>query len=125
MAYPKILYKGQYTLKRVLTMPADAALTIADIGKLVTVDAAGNIVLAPADVAFFGVLRTVNVNDHIATVDFSGVHEFIADGAVTAGDAVLPGAAVDKVKSGTASITTAVALVSAADGEEIQVFFLN
>jgi len=124
MAYPNILYKGQYTLKRVLTMPADAGITINDIGKLVTLDANANVVLAPADATFFGVLRTVNVNDHVATVDFSGVHEFTASGTINPGDAVIV-AGVDSVKAGTAGLTRAVALVGAADTENVQIFFLN
>ncbi len=125
MAYPKILYKGQYTLKRILTMPADATIVITDIGKLVALDATGNIVLAADGGTFFGVLRTVNVNDHVATIDFSGVHEFEADGAIVPGGTVLVGNDPTKVQAGTATITTCVALTAAADGEKVQVFFLN
>ena len=123
MSYPNILYKGQYTLKRVLTMPADAAITTADIGKLVTVNATGAIILAVADTAFFGVLRTVNTKDNIATVDFSGVHEFEASGAIAAG-AALTTAGDTTVKTGTGT-TTLVALVTVADGEKVQAFSLN
>jgi hypothetical protein len=124
MAYPNILYKGQYTLKRVLTMPADAALTIADIGKLVTLDATGNVVVAADGETFYGVLRTINVNDNVATVDFSGVHEFTASGAITPGQAVIV-AGAEAVKAGAPGLTRTVALVAAADGEPVQVFFLN
>lgn len=129
MAYPQILYKGQYTLKRVLTMPADTGVTAADIGKLVTVNASGDIVVAAADSQFFGVLRTVNVNDHICTVDFSGVHEFTASGAITAGQMVIvaSGTAVKADAAGATAVaqTKAVALVTAADTEDVQIFFLN
>lgn len=127
MAYPSILYKGQYTLKRVLTMPASAGLTIADIGKLVTLeDTTGNVVIAGDQEKFFGVLRTINEKDHVATVDFSGVHEFIASGAINAGDPVAPGGATgDTVVSQDGARTACVALTPAADGEKIQVFFLN
>jgi len=129
MAYPSILYKGQYTLKRVLTMPADAAITIADIGKLVTLNATGNIIVATVNSQFFGVLRTVNVNDHIATVDFSGVHEFVASGAITAGAAVIVhnGTTVKADAAGAAAvaITKAVALVTAVDTGNVQILFLN
>ena len=128
MAYPNILYKGQYTLKRVLTMPADPSLTIADIGKLVTLeDATGNVVIAGDQEGFFGVLRTINEKDNVATVDFSGVHEFTASGAINAGDSVLPSGTTGGtvvVNQGSA-LTACVALTPAADGEKIQVFFLN
>ena len=123
MAYPTILYKGQYTLKRVLTMPAAVTLTIADIGKLVTVDASGIVVLAPADATFYGVLRTVNEKDNVATVDFSGVHEFEASADIDAGTQVIP-AGSTTVKAGSGA-TTAVTLVQAAAGEKVQIFFLN
>jgi len=129
MAYPNILYKGQYTLKRVLTMPADAAIVIADIGKLVELDATGNVVVATVDAPFFGVLRTINVNDNVCTVDFSGVHEFTASGIIAAGDTVIPASGVavkaDAVGASAVAQSKAVALVAAADTEKVQVFFLN
>jgi len=129
MAYPSILYKGQYTLKRVLTMPADVAITIADIGKLVTLNAAGNVIVAAANAPFFGVLRTINVNDYIATVDFSGVHEFVASGAITAGAAVIVhnGTTVKADAAGASAVATtkAVALVTVASGANVQILFLN
>lgn len=129
MAYPQILYKGQYTLKRVLTMPADAAIVIADIGKLVTLDATGNVIIATASAPFFGVLRTINVNDNVATVDFSGVHEFLADGTIVPGNALIPssGTEVTADAVGELAIGTsrAVALTAAADTEKVQIFFLN
>ncbi len=129
MAYPNLLYKGQYTLKRVLTMPADVAITAADIAKLVELDATGNVVVATADAPFFGVLRTINVNDNICTVDFSGVHEFTASGTIAAGDTVIPASGItvkaDAVGASAVAQSKAVALVAAADTEKVQVFFLN
>jgi hypothetical protein len=104
-------------------MPADAGLTTDDIGKLVTLDATGAVILAPADAVFFGVLRTINTKDSVATVDFSGVHEFTASGAMDAGVAVVT-AGDTTVKAGTGT-TKAVTLVQAADGEKVQIFFLN
>jgi len=131
MAYPQILYKGQYTLKRVLTMPADAAITAADIGKAVIPDATGNIVLATDLALFFGVLRTINVNDNVCTVDFSGVHEFTAEGAIAAGQALVPSGVlgthmiIDGVGVLATATTKAIALNTAADTEKVQIFFLN
>lgn len=128
MAYPQILYKGQYTLKRVLTIPAKAStFTIADIGKLVTLDANGEAILATASAPFFGVLRTINTNDNIATVDFSGVHEFIAGGTIVPGNAIIPGADAEHVVVDAAAVATTkcVALTAAVGTEKVQVFFLN
>ena len=129
MSYPTIKYKGQYTLKRVLTMPADVSLTIADIGKIVTLNATGTVILATGDEEFFGVLRTVNITDNIATVDFSGVHEFEASGAIEAGKIVIPvdGVSVKADAAGASGVaaTKAVALTAAADTEKVQIFFLN
>ena len=123
MAYPNLLYRGQYTLKRVLTMPASSSLTTSDIDKLVTVDATGEVILAPADATFFGVLRTVNTNDNICTVDFSGVHNFTASGDIDAGKEVIPAGDLS-VKAGT-GVSTAITLTQAADGEDVAIFFLN
>ncbi len=127
MAYPNLLYRGQYTLKRVLTMPADPSLTSADVDKLVSVDANGVVILATGNETFFGVLRTVNANDNICTVDFSGVHEFTASGAIKAGDRVQPsGNETVKVLDTTDEATTAVALTKAdVAGDKIAIFFLN
>lgn len=126
MAYPNLLYRGQYTLKRVLTMPASASLTAGDIDKLVSLDpTTGEVVIAPDQADFFGVLRTVNVNDHICTVDFSGVHEFTASGAIQAGDPVVPGGTDGLHVTNQDGTTACVALTAAADGEKVQVFFLN
>ena len=129
MAYPSILYKGQYTLKRVLTMPAKNTLTTDDIGSLVTLDANGDVILAAADAQFFGVLRTINTNDYVCTVDFSGVHELTASGAITAGTTIIPAGATtvkaDATGATAVAQTKAVALITAADTEKVQIFFLN
>jgi hypothetical protein len=129
MAYPNLLYKGQYTLKRVLTMPLDTSgteLTKADIAKTVSLNSGGDVVIGAADAPFWGVLRTVNNNDHIATVDFSGVHSFEANGAIQVGDPVAPdGAGSVKKAADSSAATTAVALTAAANGEDVSIFFLN
>jgi len=123
MAYPTIKYKGQYTLKRVLTIPANTSLTVALIGALVTLNATGEVIEAPVDAEFFGVLRTLNTNDNVATVDFSGVHEFEASEAIDAGKEVIP-ASGTTVKLGT-GVSTAVSLNQAASGEKLSIMFLN
>jgi pyruvate/oxaloacetate carboxyltransferase len=106
-------------------MPADASLTTADIDKLVTVDVNGTVVLAAADATFFGVLRTVNTNDNICTVDFSGVHEFEASAAIDAGADVIPAGALSVKAGAGAGQTKAVTLTSAtAAGDKVQIFFL-
>lgn len=125
MAYPEIKYKGQYTLKRVLTLPAASTLTAGDVDKLVTLDATGTVILAPADTGFFGVLRTLNSTDQVATVDFTGVHNFTASGSISAGVRVKANGALTVAAQTNVAATTAVALTAAADGEEISVFFLN
>lgn len=129
MAYPNLLYKGQYTLQRVLTMPLDTTgteLTKSDIAKTVSLNAAGDVIIGAAQAGFWGVLRTVNNNDHIATVDFSGVHSFVANGAFVPGDLVAPDGAGSVIKATDGSgATGAVALTAAADGEDVSIFFLN
>jgi len=122
--YPELLYKGQYTLKRVLTMPMVPSLTKDDIGKLVSLDSTGTVRLALEDAVFFGVLRTVNNNDNICTVDFSGVHQFKSTAGIDAGKAVVPGGTPENVKEGTGA-TKAVTLTQVAAGELVSVFFLN
>jgi hypothetical protein len=125
MSYPELLYKGQYTLKRVLTMPVDPNLSKAEIGTFVSIDpTGGHVVAAAADAKQFMVLRTVNSNDNICTVDYSGVHTFKASGAISAGDAICP-AGADTVKTGAGDETTkCIALTPAASGEDVHVFFL-
>lgn len=131
MAYPELRYKGQYTLQRVLTMPLvnGAALTIADIAKTVSLNATGEVIIGAAGANFWGVLRTVNANDDIATVDFSGVHEFAAAGTIAVGDRVVPDGAGSVRKYAVATdlecATAAVALTGAADTESVSIFFLN
>lgn len=125
MAYPDLLYKGQYTLKRVLTMPMDPALTKSNIGNFVMINATGVVVAATADAAQFMVLRTVNANDNICTVDFSGVHSFKATAAIAAGVAVTVGATTDYVKAGAGTeVTKCITLTEATTDEDVAVFFL-
>jgi len=131
MSYPEIRYKGQYTLQRVLTMPLPAAapLVAADIAKTVSLNASGEVILGADAANFWGVLRTVNSNDGIATVDFSGVHEFAAAGTIAVGDRVVPDGAgsVRAYVVGTdlECASAAVALSGAADTESVSIFFLN
>ena len=129
MAYPNMLYKGQYTLKRVLTMPSDVAVTADHIGMLVTLNAAGDVIVCTGDELFYGVLRTVNVNDNVCTVDFSGVHEFTASGTIVPGGLLVPATGstikVDGVGVLATATTKVVALTAAADTELVQVMFLN
>lgn len=131
MAYPQIRYKGQYTLKRVLTMPADPSLTKDDIGKLVTPNSNGVVVLPHLNVTFFGILRSINTNDNVCTVDFSGIHQVVAKDVVEIGAAVIPNGSNKVITkptsgSGMAPGTIAIALEEAtADGDEIAIFFLN
>ena len=110
-------------------MPADIAVTADHIGQLVTVDATGNIIVATGDELFFGVLRTININDNVCTVDFSGVHEFTASGAIAPGALLIPATGstikVDGVGVLATATTTVVALSAAADTELVQVMFLN
>ena len=126
MAYPELLYKGQYTLKRVLTMPMVPALSKANIGQLVTINDAGVVDLASEGDKQFMVLRTVNGNDNICTVDFSGVHSFKATAATVAGAAVTVGADAETIKVGDGSeLTKCITLAPAtAAGEDVPVFFL-
>jgi len=126
MAYPELLYKGQYTLKRVLTMPMDPTLTKGDIGNFVAMDANGVVGKAAADADQFMVLRTVNANDNICTVDFSGVHSFKATAAIEAGKPVTVGATADYIKAGAGTETTKCITLTAATAadEDISVFFL-
>ena len=74
-------------------------------------------------------MRAINTNDNVATVDFSGVHEMVSSGVITAGQAVIP-VDGDTVKADGAgatavAITKAVALVTTVDTEKTQIFFLN
>ena len=126
MAYPELRYRGQYTLKRVLTMPMNPALVKDNIGQLVTIGANGVVSLAAPDAKQFMVLRTVNANDNICTVDFSGVHTFKSTGAIVAGAVVTVGADAKTIKIGDGSETTKCIVLApaAAAGEDVPVFFL-
>lgn len=128
MAYPTLRLDGQYTLKRVLTLPNNVGtpLTIANIGGLVSLNAAGEVVEAVQDASFFGILRTV-ASDGFVTVDFSGVHKLVASAAIAAGDRLIPTGTDGKVVtvSSQTPVTALVALdTAAADGDEVSAFFL-
>jgi len=104
----------------------DPALTKSDIGNFVMINATGVVVAATVDAAQFMVLRTVNANDNICTVDFSGVHSFKATAAIAAGVAVTVGATTDYVKAGAGTeVTKCITLTQAtAADEDVAVFFL-
>jgi len=128
MAYPTLRLDGQYTLKRVLTLPNNvgAALTTADIGKLVSLNATGEVVLAVQDAGFFGILRTV-ASDGFVTVDFSGVHKITASAAIVPGARLIPTGTGNKVVTvGSQTPTTALVALdaAAADGDLVSAFFL-
>ena len=129
MAYPTLRLEGQYTLKRVLTLPNNigSPLTIAEIGTLVSLNATGEVVTATEDAGFFGILRTVS-SDGFVTVDFSGVHKVKASAAIVPGDKLIPTGTDGKVVTVAAqkTSTTFVALnAAAADGDLVSAFFLN
>jgi len=128
MAYPTLRLDGQYTLKRVLTLPNNIGtpLTIDDIGSLVSIDATGAVVKAVQDAGFFGILRTV-ASDGFVTVDFSGVHKLIASAAIVPGARLIPTGTSGKVVTvGSQTPTTALVALdaAAADGDEVSAFFL-
>ena len=129
MAYPTLRLDGQYTLKRVLTLPNNvgSALTVANIGELVSLNVTGEVILAAANAGFFGILRTVS-SDGFVTVDFSGVHKVTASAAVVPGARLIPTGTAGKVVTIVAQTpgTTLVALdAAAADGDTVSAFFLN
>jgi len=101
---------GQYSLKRVLTLP-NGGVTVANLGELVSLDSDGGVVAAVAGALFFGKLKTVT-SDGFVTVDFSGVVKVTASAAIAAGTAVLP--------SGSNQVTAA-----AAAGDVVSALFLN
>ena len=128
MAYPTLRLDGQYTLKRVLTLPnnTSAPLTIANIGQLVSLDSTGAVVLAAQDATFFGILRTVS-SDGFVTVDFSGVQKLIASAAINPGDRLIPTGSNNQVAvvADQKPTTAVVALdAAAAAGDEVSAFFL-
>lgn len=126
MAYPIIRLDGQYTLKRVLTLPNSSLVKNKDEGKLVSFDATGAIVLATANAKTFAVAKAIE-SDGFVSVDFTGVYKVTASGAIVPGAAVIPSGS-NKVKAVTTEnmATTAIALTpAAADGDVISIMFLN
>lgn len=126
MAYPIIRLDGQYTLKRVLTLPNSSLVKNKDEGKLVSFDATGAIVLAAANAKTFAVAKAIE-SDGFVSVDFTGVYKVKASAAITAGAAVIPSGS-NKFKAVTTEnmATNAIALTpAAADGDSISIFFLN
>ena len=129
MAYPTLRLDGQYTLKRVLTLPNNASTPLVknrDEGKLVSFAADGSMVLAAANAKSFAAVKAVE-SDGFVSVDFTGVYKVTASGAIAAGSAVIPSGS-NKVKAVTTEnmVTHAVALTpAAADGDVISIFFLN
>jgi hypothetical protein len=133
MSYPILRLDGQYTLQRVITLPNNTgtALEVADIGKPVTLNATGEVILTPAAQAtFFGILRSVE-SDGFVSVDFSGVHNLTTDIAISAGKAVTINngkvvLAVTPAAGQSELVTNCVALTSttAVVGSKISVFFL-
>ena len=134
MAYPILRLDGQYTLKRVLTLPNNTGtpMVAADIGGPVTMNAAGEVTAVGAGAAaFWGILRAVE-SDGYVSVDFSGVHKMVADAALDAGIAITINtgkvvAATNPDTGATAFATKAVSLsaTTGTAGEEITVFILN
>ena len=134
MSYPILRLDGQYTLKRVLTLPNNSgtAMVAADIGGPVAMNAAGEIVATTAaENSFWGILRAVE-SDGFVSVDFSGVHKMVTDATITAGTPVtvndgLVVAATNPDTSAVSFATNAVALTPSTGtaGEEITVFILN
>ena len=135
MSYPTLRLDGQYTLKRVLTLPNNAAAALTqldDLNKPVTMNAAGEVVLTSAvQTPFWGILRAVE-SDGFVSVDFSGVHVLTTDTAISAGTAVTinDGLVVAATNPDTAAVsfaTNAVALTATTGtaGESVSVFILN
>ncbi len=134
MAYPNLRLDGQYTLKRVLTLPNNSAspMVAADINYPCAMNAAGEVILVPAaDQAFWGILRAVE-SDGFCSVDFSGVHILKTDATISAGIAVtvndgLVVAATNPDASAVSFATNAVTLTASTGtaDEDITVFILN
>lgn len=128
--YPTLRLDGQYTLKRVLTLPNNATtpLTADNIGTPVTLSADG-LIVAPnaAETAFWGILRSV-AGDGFVTVDFSGVHILTSGAAINAGVRATVNAA-GKIVAATDAVVHATNVVvltkaTAAD-QSISIMFLN
>ena len=134
MSYPNLRLDGQYTLKRVLTLPNNTgtAMVADDIGKPCSMNAAGEIVANPAaEQTFWGILRAVE-SDGFVSVDFSGVHILITDATIAAGTKVTVNAgkvvaATNADTSAVVTATNAVALTASGgtSDEDITVFILN
>ncbi len=134
MAYPTLRLDGQYTLKRVLTLPnnSSTAMTTDDIGKPCTINAAGEVIATTAaEQPFWGILRAVE-SDGYVSVDFSGVHILTTDATISAGTAVTINdgkvvAATNPDTSAVSFATNAVALTASTGtaDEDITVFILN
>jgi len=128
MAYPLLRLDGQYTLKRVLTLPNNSStpLVAADLNGPVSINAAGEVIANPAaEQTFWGILRAVE-SDGFVSVDFSGVHILTTDAAIDAGTSVTVNAG--KVIATTGSTATKAVALSASTGtadESITVFILD
>lgn len=128
--YPSLRLDGQYTLKRVLTLPNNATtpLTAADIGTMVTLNTDGLVVKPSAgETPFFGILRSV-ATDGFVTVDFSGVHQVLSGAAVNAGVKVTSNASAKAITAtaGVVHVTDAVSLTKATAADQtISIMFLN
>ena len=135
MSYPTIRLEGQYTLQRVLTLPNNTGtpVTTVTIGKPVSVNSDGEVILpAAGEATFWGILRAVE-SDGYCSVDFSGVHKLTSDAAINAGTAVTVttgGKVIKATSPDTAAVThatKAVALTKTTGtvGESLSVFILN
>jgi len=125
MAYPNLILDGQYSLKRVLTLP-NGGVTVANLGELVSLDSDGGVVAAVAGALFFGKLKTVT-SDGFVTVDFSGVVKVTASAAIAAGTAVLPSGSNQVKAVSTEVLPTALVTLTAAAaaGDVVSALFLN
>jgi len=129
MAYPTLRLDGQYTLKRVLTLPNSVSTPLVknqDEGKLVSFATDGTLVLAAANAKAFAVVKAIE-SDGYVSIDFTGVYKVTASAAIVPGTAVIPSGS-NKVKAVTTEnmATSAIALTpAAADGDVISIMFLN
>lgn len=134
MAYPLLRLDGQYTLKRVLTLPNNTGtpMELVDINGPVGMNAAGEVIATTAaETPFWGILRAVE-SDGFVSVDFSGVHILTTDAAIDAGTAVTINAgkvvAATNPDTGAVSFATRAVALSQSGGtadENITVFILN
>lgn len=135
MAYPNLRLDGQYTLKRVLTLPngTGTPMVADDIGKPCTINTDGEVVAcSAAQTPFWGILRAVE-SDGYVSVDFSGVHKLVTDATIAAGTPVTINAsgkvvaATNPDASAVSFATNAVSLTASTGtaDESITVFILN